>query len=183
MSRYSSLRRSLIAMPLVAAATLAGGAALAQASYSAEDIIEHFAATVPLGPAKGITVGAAVAPAPEPTPEPEPFDLMVTFPLDSAVLLPSARANLDAFAEALQDNRMSKLSVFVDGHTDQIGSDDYNLELSKRRANAVVAYLVQKGVEIRRLTPRGFGETTPLDADGASPENRRVEASLSQQVN
>jgi outer membrane protein OmpA-like peptidoglycan-associated protein len=173
MLKCSSLLRLVIATPLVAAATLAGGAAIAQ-DYTAEDIIEHFATVTPVGPEKGLTVGAAVAPA--------PFDLRVTFPLDSAELLPAAQANLDAFAAALQDTRLSKYSVFVDGHTDEVGSDDYNLDLSGRRANAVVAYLVRSGVEIERLTPRGFGETRPLDADGTSPENRRVETSLAPRV-
>jgi outer membrane protein OmpA-like peptidoglycan-associated protein len=172
MLKCLTLRRLVIAAPLVAAATLSGGAAVGQAAYTAEDIIEHFAAAAPLGPAKGITVDAAVAPAPA------PFDLMVTFPLDSADLLPAAQANLDQFAAALQDNRLSKVSVFVDGHTDQVGGDEYNLELSKRRASAVVAYLVRKGISVERLTPRGFGEAQPLDGDGTSPENRRVETSL-----
>jgi outer membrane protein OmpA-like peptidoglycan-associated protein len=175
MLKRLSARRSVLVVPLVAAAALAGGAATGQ-DYTPEDIIEHFAAAAPVGAEKGITFGAAVSPPPAPA----PFDLLVTFQLDSADLLPAARANLDAFATALQDSRMSKLGVFVDGHTDQIGSDAYNLDLSKRRANAVVAYLVRKGVEIERLTPRGFGETQPLDADGSSPENRRVQASISQ---
>ena len=142
---------------------------MGQAEYTAEDIIEHFATAVPLGAAKGLTLDAAVATA--------PFDLLVTFPLDSADLLPAAQANLDQFAEALQDTRLSKYSVFVDGYTDQVGSGDYNVDLSKRRAKAVAAYLVRKGVEVERLTPRGFGETHPLDADGTSAENRRVETS------
>jgi outer membrane protein OmpA-like peptidoglycan-associated protein len=168
------LRSLVTGAPLVLAVSLAGGTAMAQADYTAEDIIEHFAAAAPIGTAKGLTIDAEVAPA--------PFDLMVTFPLDSADLLPAAQANLDQFAAALGDTRLSRYGVFVDGHTDQTGGEAYNRELSERRANAVVAYLVRKGVAIERLTPRGFGESRPLDADGASPENRRVETSLSERV-
>jgi OOP family OmpA-OmpF porin len=168
------LRALAVGAPLALAASLAGGAAMAQADYTADDIIEHFAAAAPVGTAKGLTIDAPV--------EPAPFDLRVTFALDSAELLPTAQTNLDQFAAALEDTRLSKYGVYVDGHTDQIGSDAYNRELSERRANAVVAYLVRKGVAVERLTPRGFGEAQPLDADGANPENRRVETSLSERV-
>ena len=68
--------------------------------------------------------------------------------------------------------------VRVEGHTDDRGSDSYNLDLSQRRAESVVSYLVSRGVEPQSLSPVGYGETQPI-ADNRSPEgradNRRVE--------
>ena len=100
--------------------------------------------------------------------------------------MPCARVTVDdgivSSGSPIAAHHSDTYGVFVDGHTDQTGADAYNRDLSERRANAVVAYLVRKGVAIERLTPRGFGETRPLDADGAGPENRRVESSLSQRV-
>ncbi len=71
------------------------------------------------------------------------------------------------------------LRVSIDGHTDSDGSDDSNLDLSKRRAESVKAYLVENGkIDASRLEAKGFGETKPIDAN-TTPEgkanNRRVE--------
>ena len=64
------------------------------------------------------------------------------------------------------------------GHTDERGDDAYNLDLSDRRAAAVVKYLVDNGVEAKRLTSQGYGETQPVDKrqnEAAWAKNRRVE--------
>ena len=66
----------------------------------------------------------------------------------------------------------------IEGHTDDIGDDDYNRSLSERRAAAVKAYLVKRGVDGGRIESRGFGETRPAvpnDSDDARRKNRRVE--------
>ena len=66
----------------------------------------------------------------------------------------------------------------VEGHTDDVGEDKYNLQLSKRRAKAVYRYLVSKGILSARLTSKGYGEAKPL-VNAKTPEarakNRRVE--------
>jgi len=66
----------------------------------------------------------------------------------------------------------------VQGHTDNTGTREHNLELSQKRAGSVVAYLVEKGVEAGRLEAKGYGPDVPI-ADNATPEgqeqNRRVE--------
>ena len=79
-------------------------------------------------------------------------------------------------ATILKDN--PSVQVSVEGHTDAIGSDQYNLKLSLRRATAVKQYLVKDGVPDTRLSVRGFGKTQPVasndTADGRA-QNRRVE--------
>jgi outer membrane protein OmpA-like peptidoglycan-associated protein len=84
---------------------------------------------------------------------------------------------LDEIARVLQDNPRVE-SVEVQGHTDSDGDDAYNLELSQRRAEAVVNGLIGRGVDPSRLTARGYGETAPITAND-TPENkaanRRVE--------
>ncbi|GAB4414808.1 MAG: hypothetical protein OHK0039_22920 [Bacteroidia bacterium] len=71
-----------------------------------------------------------------------------------------------------------EIRLYITGHTDSAGDDTYNLELSKRRADAIVEFLVQQGVDRRRLTSDGFGESKPI-ASNQTPEgrklNRRVE--------
>jgi len=59
------------------------------------------------------------------------------------------------------------------GHTDSVGDDAYDLELSKRRAQSVIDYLPSKGIATGRMTPVGYGETSPI-ADNATPEGRAV---------
>jgi outer membrane protein OmpA-like peptidoglycan-associated protein len=70
------------------------------------------------------------------------------------------------------------LKVEVAGHTDSANSDTYNLDLSQRRADAVLNYFVSKGVETDRLSAKGYGEAEPI-ADNSTTEgrfkNRRVE--------
>ena len=68
--------------------------------------------------------------------------------------------------------------VEVQGHTDADGDDTHNLELSQARAEAVVAYLVKKGIAADRLTAKGYGETKPLvpnDSKANKQKNRRVQ--------
>ena len=70
------------------------------------------------------------------------------------------------------------LKTEVSGHTDSDGDDDYNLELSEKRAEAVMKYLISNGIEQSRMNSIGYGETKPV-ADNSTDEgkslNRRVE--------
>lgn len=71
--------------------------------------------------------------------------------------------------------------VEIAGHTDNRGSDSYNLDLSQRRADAVRAYLIRQGVPEERLVATGYGETRPIDptdSDAAFEANRRVDFDL-----
>ena len=100
----------------------------------------------------------------------------VNFELDSAVLTPASSASLDRVAASLQAH--PDLRVEIGGHTCSIGSADHNLDLSRRRAEAVRDYLVGKRIASSRLEVRAYGETRPI-ADNATEEglrkNRRVE--------
>ena len=71
----------------------------------------------------------------------------------------------------------SQFVVEIGGHTDSRGADDYNLELSQRRAAAVMRYLTENGIEAGRLTSEGYGEARPIDTndtDAGRARNRRV---------
>jgi OOP family OmpA-OmpF porin len=66
----------------------------------------------------------------------------------------------------------------INGHTDNVGDDAKNLDLSQRRANSVKKYMTDKGVEASRMTSQGFGETMPVADNGTATgrtQNRRVE--------
>ncbi len=102
----------------------------------------------------------------------------VHFEFDEATLLPTAERALDTIGGVLV--RYPSLEVGIGGHTDSIGSDAYNLQLSQARAAAVRAYLLVRfpGIAPERLAARGFGEAEPI-ATNANPTgrtlNRRVE--------
>src|SRR5262249_19878001 len=81
---------------------------------------------------------------------------------DKAIIRKKSYPILDNVAAALHDNPDIQL-VEVLGHTDERGDDDYNLDLSNRRAAAVVKYLTEHGIATDRLTSTGYGETRPID--------------------
>ncbi len=101
---------------------------------------------------------------------------MVYFEYNKAVIKKESYAILDAVGATLLGNP-EILLVEIQGHTDERGDDAYNLDLSDRRAKAVLKYLVEKGVEEKRLTAQGYGETQPLVRESnerAYSRNRRV---------
>lgn len=100
----------------------------------------------------------------------------VKFEFDSDRLTQTALQILNEVAETLQ--AYGHVDVELEGHTDSIGTDAYNLGLSERRANTVKTYLVGRGVEARRMTPVGYGESQPIadnETEEGREENRRVE--------
>jgi OOP family OmpA-OmpF porin len=100
----------------------------------------------------------------------------VNFELNSATLTPSATATLRRVTDALRGE--PNLRAEIAGHTDSSGSDDYNLSLSQQRAESVLRFLVEQGIDTRRLVARGYGEARPV-ADNSTAVgrefNRRVE--------
>ena len=113
----------------------------------------------------------AAAPAPAPAPKPaaapaKPSVLRVTstelFDFNKSVLSQAAQAKLDAEVIAKLGGFATIQYINVNGHTDRLGSPAFNQKLSERRADAVKAYLVSKGVDGSRIETYGFGKTLPV---------------------
>jgi len=104
----------------------------------------------------------------------------ITFATDSADINSNFYRVLDDVALVLDE--FEKTLVNVDGHTDNTGSDSYNMNLSQMRANSVAQYLVSRKIMPQRLIVQGFGESRPI-ADNSTPQgrqlNRRVEIQIS----
>ena len=124
---------------------------------------------------------APAAPAPAPAPAPIAAQKITYaadafFDFDKSVLKPEGRAKLDDLVGKIQGINLEV--IIAVGHTDSVGSDAYNQRLSVRRAEAVKAYLVTKGIERNRVYTEGKGEKQPV-ADNRTAEgrakNRRVE--------
>ncbi|THT98496.1 OmpA family protein [Lampropedia puyangensis] len=129
---------------------------------------------------------AEPAPAPAPAPAPEPVvkteKITVSadafFDFDKATLKPEGRAKLDELANAVASDKFELEVIVAVGHTDSTGPEAYNQKLSERRANAVKAYLVSKGVEANRVYAEGKGELQPVASNKTREgraQNRRVE--------
>ena len=106
----------------------------------------------------------------------------IFFEVDKAVIKPESYALLDEIAGILLD-RPDILKMRIEGHTDDQGNDAYNLTLSGLRAEAVKAWMVEKGVEASRFETQGYGETRPLiksTSKAAREKNRRVEFFITQ---
>lgn len=94
----------------------------------------------------------------------------IEFAFDSAKLTGNAFVILNRVVEKL--NKYEKYNVLIEGHTDDIGEEQYNLKLSEARAKSVMDYLISKGIDKKRLSSRGMGESTPF-MPNTSVENRR----------
>ena len=154
-------------------------------TYKADDIVKHFGPAAVPKPAvtRGLCVGteaecAKAGHVVEVAKPPSAFDLVVKFKYNSDVLEPEAKLNLDEFAKALKTPQLSAQSFMVEGHTDAAGTPGYNLNLSQRRAQAVVRYLGDRGVSATKLVARGYGQSRPIAPDPLSGDNRRVETRL-----
>ena len=104
------------------------------------------------------------------------YAAVVMYDFDSAEIKSEAFPMLDEAVSILKKN--PEINVEIDGHTDNIGPAAYNMNLSERRAKAIMKYFVDKGVEAQQLTTKGFGLTKPAagnDTEEGRAKNRRVE--------
>ncbi len=125
----------------------------------------------------------APAPAPEVKEEaPAPVSEMIKnfgrvfFDFDAATLTSEGKAALDANATIM--NEYSDIKLEIQGHADERGTTDYNLALGQKRADAVVQYLLARGISSSRVKSVSYGEERPLDGrstERAWSENRRAE--------
>ena len=145
-------------------------------------------AIVPAAPAPApapAPVAAKPAPAPAPAPAAAPAPVAASkvtyaadafFDFDKAVLKPEGKAKLDDLASKVKSINLEV--IIAVGHTDSVGTDAYNQKLSLKRAEAVKAYLISKGIEKNRVYTEGKGEKQPVADNKTSAgraKNRRVE--------
>lgn len=105
----------------------------------------------------------------------------VFFDTDSDVLKGQSKTELDRLVNLLIQN--NGMRVEIGGHTDAVGTEEKNLDLSKRRAEAVVQYLVGQGIAVDRLTSTGYGESQPVatnDTEAGRALNRRTEVRITE---
>ncbi|ASJ71390.1 OmpA family protein [Granulosicoccus antarcticus] len=153
------------------------------ARYLNVGILKRFGG-VPVAPVAPVEpeVVAKALPEPElPTPEPMAAPLvppLVYFEVDHAELNVEDRQKLDDFATAMLENDMT---IQIDGHTDWIAKEQYNMSLSVRRAETVFNYLASKGLPEERMTTMGYGETRPISNNNTANGralNRRAELQI-----
>ena len=157
----------------------------ATAAPGCDGALEAPKAAAPAPAAAAAPAPAPAAKAPAPAPAPAVAAQKVTyaadafFDFDKSVLKPEGRAKLDDLVSKIQGINLEV--IIAVGHTDWVGSEAYNQRLSVRRAEAVKAYLVSKGIERNRIYTEGKGEKQPI-ADNRTAEgrakNRRVEVEV-----
>jgi OmpA-OmpF porin, OOP family len=127
---------------------------------------------------------AVYASSPAPAPKPAIIEkgrqtLDVEFDFNKSIIKQGYYKDIDDLAQVMKD--YPDLKVVIEGHTDNIGTAEFNKELSQKRANAVKQYLVEKGINANRITAKGFGFDRPIasnDTEEGRQKNRRVEAAV-----
>ena len=100
----------------------------------------------------------------------------VFFEIGKSIVKEDSFAELDRLVDLM--NKLPNLSVELSGHTDNTGSEVLNIRLSQKRAEAVVDYLIEKGISEDKLTAKGYGSTAPIDSNESlegRKNNRRTE--------
>jgi outer membrane protein OmpA-like peptidoglycan-associated protein len=123
--------------------------------------------------ALAVARGTRIEPSAPPT-----VRLPIFFEFNSTTLRPDARELLDKVGAALASNELGSFRFSVEGHTDSVGSEGFNDQLSRDRAAAVKTYLIAQGVPAERLATMGHGESDPVapnETDDGRQRNRRVE--------
>ena len=107
------------------------------------------------------------------------FESGLMFQKNSSEISESYKSDLTGAADVF--NKYPDTNIFIEGHTDDTGSDEFNMTLSEKRANAVKDFFVTKGVNAERMTTKWYGETQPKyanDSEENRQKNRRVELAV-----
>jgi len=162
---------------VVVLSVLSPAMALAQGAPSTEQIVKSLTPTGPSSATRGIRLSPQGQPQPPPQAAPS-VSLSVNFATNSTELTPDDKQVLDNLGKALNDQQLAAYRFRIEGHTDTVGSRDYNKVLSNRRAGAVVDYLaVNFHVDRSRLQAVGMGKDgllIPTPDQTPDPRNRRV---------
>ncbi|MFI4940224.1 MAG: outer membrane protein OmpA [Burkholderiales bacterium] len=133
----------------------------------------------PPAPAPAPVAAPAPVVAPVPVSEKVTYSADAFFDFDKSIVKPEGKAKLDYLTSKLKD--MNLEVIVAVGHTDSIGTVEYNQKLSVRRAEAVKKYLISKGVEAKRVYTEGKGKKQPIADNKTSAgraKNRRVEVEV-----
>lgn len=179
-ARTSSTRGFSLARPKAAeTAAKPGAKGSGKARLSGKTVVAGSSASAPKARVNTAAAASTAGKAKAAATAPRRVDLRLTFELGSATLTPQAMEEARVFAEAMKTPSLAERRFAIEGHTDSIGDRAYNLDLSRRRAEAVRDYLSSLGVPASRLQTVGYGFDRPLDGRSArAEENRRVEAVL-----
>lgn len=145
-----------------------GGAAGAVIGHQMDQQAKELEQTIPGATITRVGEGIAVT-----------FPSGILFPFNSTQILPAGQDNLRQLASSL--DKYPNSDILIVGHTDSVGTDAYNQDLSQRRALAASAYLQTLGVPASRLQTQGRGETEPIasnDTEDGRQRNRRVEIAI-----
>jgi len=165
-------RQNSTAVPGAVAPSSALGAAPPPAPVQAGKADSAATAGTAASMPKGSVLKQAALPVPKPS-EATAVAFRINFATASDVIPPSYRPHLDRIVDLMHQE--PTLALTIEGHTDAYGSAEYNLELSRRRALAVMRYLVGQGADGSRLVAVGKGKTTPLTDNPFDSRNRRVQ--------
>jgi OOP family OmpA-OmpF porin len=126
---------------------------------------------------------APAAPPPPPMPAYEKHTISATalFDFDKYALKPEGKEAISGIVDEIKTSKNKVIDINVVGHTDSVGTEEYNQELSVRRANAVKDYMVSEGVDPSIIDVKGMGEAEPVASNSTAEgraQNRRVEISV-----
>jgi outer membrane protein OmpA-like peptidoglycan-associated protein len=145
-----------------------GGAAGAVIGRRMDNQAQELEQTLPNAEVQRVGEGIAVT-----------FASGILFPFNSTDILPAGRSNLAQLAQSLQ--RYPETTVLIVGHTDNVGSDAYNMGLSQNRAQSAANYLAAQGIARNRVRIEGRGESEPIasnETEAGRGQNRRVEIAI-----
>lgn len=109
------------------------------------------------------------------TPRKNAAEMQVLFGNDSALLDSSSMSEVRAWSNLFKSGQFASMRIRIEGHTNAVGKRSHNLDLSQRRARAVMEYMVAQGIPAERIEAVGYGFDRPKSSNARDAQNRRVE--------